>query len=310
MDANEMIDSLLKAPHAGFRSGMVAMVGCANAGKSSLMNRILEEKVSIVSPVPQTTRNQIRGIFTDGDRQLVFIDTPGLHTEYGNLGKMMNATAKKSIEGSDAILYVIDGSLKPQQKDEEWMERLSHERMPLVFAVNKKDLKGRRLLSYRALWEKKFEQKNKPEWIETSALTGEGLDTLVDFLGGKVPKGPLLFPEEMLTDFPRKLMISDMVREQYFQVLRDEVPYNIAVWIEDVKEDGDTWMCMGTIYVKTNSHKGIVIGKKGRLLKRVKENASRELEEIYEKKVKMDLHVKVEKDWQKNFWILRRLGYA
>ena len=176
--------------------------------------------------------------------------------------------------------------------------------------VGQEELKGHLLSSDRALWEKKFEQKNKPEWIETSALTGEGLDTLVDFLGGKVPKGPLLFPEEMLTDFPRKLMISDMVREQFFQVLRDEVPYNIAVWIEDVKEDGDTWMCMGTIYVKTNSHKGIVIGKKGRLLKQVKEKASRELEEIYEKKVKMDLHVKVEKDWQKNFWILRRLGYA
>ena len=218
--------------------------------------------------------------------------------------------ARKSIEGSDAILYVIDGSMKPQQKDEDWMERLANERMPLVFAVNKRDLKDFRILAYRNLWEKKFEKENKPIWIETSAVTGDGLPELMDFLGKQVPKGPLLFPEEMLTDFPKKLIISDMVREQFFQVLRDEIPYNIAVWIEDVKEDGDTWLCMGTIYVRTNSQKGIVIGNKGRLLKRVKDNASKELEEIYEKKFKMDLHVKVEKDWQKNFWILRRLGYA
>jgi GTP-binding protein Era len=273
------------------------------------MNYILEEKLSIVSPVAQTTRNQIRGIHTEDRGQIVFLDTPGLHTEFSKLGKIMNTAAKKSISGSDAVLYVMDGSVEPQQKDSDWMSRLAEFDMPLVFAVNKSDYQQFYYQEYEELWAT-FAKENKPHWVRTSAMLGTGVTDLVDQLFKHVPKGPLLFPKDMLTDFPRKLIISDIIREKFFNVLFDEVPHSIAVWVENIKENSTSWDIQVIVYVKSPSQKGIVIGRKGRLLRGVKEEASKDITDIYDKAANLDITVKVDKDWQKNFWILRNLGYA
>lgn len=305
----DIADPLLRPPHPDFKSGMVAIVGCANAGKSSLMNYILDEKLSIVSPVAQTTRNQIRGIFTEERGQIVFLDTPGLHTEFSKLGKLMNTAAKKSVSGTDAVLYVMDGSEPPQQKDRDWMERLAKFDQPLVFVVNKSDCNPFHYKEFEDLWAT-FETENQPAWVKTSAVVGTGMPKLLNALLELMPKGPLLFPEDMLTDFPRKLIISDIIREKFFHVLYDEVPHSIAVWVEDIQENETKWGIRVTVFVRTASQKGIVIGKKGRLLRRVKEESIDDIGQIYEKDVTLDVTVKVDKDWQKNFWILRKLGYA
>ena len=225
-DFSDISDPLLRPPHPDFKSGMVAIVGCANAGKSSLMNYVLDEKLSIVSPVAQTTRNQIRGIYTEDRGQIVFLDTPGLHTEFSKLGKIMNTSATKSISGCDAVIYVMDGSEAPQQKDSAWMGRLANFDLPMIFVVNKSDCQPFYQKEFEELWATfaKEEQVLKPVWTTTSAMIGTGVANLITELFKFMPLGPLLFPEDMLTDFPRMMIVADLIREKYFNHLFDELP--------------------------------------------------------------------------------------
>lgn len=310
---SDILDPALTPPHADFRSGIVAVVGRANVGKSSLVNHLLREKVSIVSPVAQTTRNVIRGILTEERGQVVFLDTPGVHKASRDLGRLMNKIARASIEGVDVVLLVLDGGEPPRMEDEGWMRRVARDPSSAVFVLNKEDLHGKRHDDYRALWRRVAEETGsgqQPHWVVTSAVTGQGTVGLLDVLVARLPLGPLLFPRDMLTDFPRKLIIADVVREKYLPRLTDELPHCLAVWIDEVDEEGDRWLAHGKIYVQRSSQKGIVIGKKGRLLKRVVQEATQELSEMYECEVRLDLVVTVEKKWDRNFWILRRLGYA
>jgi GTP-binding protein Era len=295
------------------KSGIIALVGRANVGKSSLLNRILDEKISIVSPVAQTTRNMIRGILTETRGQLVFLDTPGIHKANSPLGKTMNKMARKAADGVDLVAFVLDAGDKPKMEDEGWMRRLVHFDQPVIFVCNKQDSKRPFLNEFRELLVKLQEEEETSKeitWLDTSAESGFGVEPLIDHLFEQMLPGPLLFPEEMLTDFPRKLAFADFIREKYFLRLHDEVPQAIGVWVDDIIEDGDTLKVEGIVYVHRPSQKGIVIGKKGRMLKSVEYESAKELGEIFEKTVKLKLHVKVEKDWQKNFWILRKLGYA
>ncbi len=308
-----VLDPALAPPHADFRSGIVAVVGRANVGKSSLVNHLLREKVSIVSPVAQTTRNLVRGVLTEERGQVVFLDTPGVHKAVRDLGRLMNKVARASTEGVDVILLVMDGGEPPRMEDEGWMRRIARDPCATVFALNKDDLDAKRHDDYRALWQKvagETQSSQQPEWVVTSAATGKGGAELLDALMAGLPLGPLLFPRDVLTDFPRKLIIADVVREKYLTRLTDELPHCLAVWIDEVNEDDDAWLAHGKIYVQRPSQKGIVIGKKGRLLKRVLREATHELSEMYERDVRLDLVVTVEKNWDRNFWILKRLGYA
>lgn len=299
---------------AALRCGLVAVVGRANAGKSTLVNAILEEKVSIVSPVAQTTRSLVRGILTEPRGQLVFLDTPGVHKASYDLGRLMNRVARASIEGADVVLLVFDASAPPRPEDEGWVRRLLHEGTPCVAVLNKKDRPKGGGQAYRDLWTRIAAEKNvdrTPTWIALSARTGENVAALVDLLFETVPPGPLLFPEDVLTDYPRKLAIADIVREKYFLVLREELPHALAVGIDTLDEnETGAWTAKGSVYVHKNSQKGIVIGHKGRLLRQVRQAAEKELAEIYGRPVALELHVKVEKNWSRNFWILKRLGYA
>ena len=299
-------------PSVPMRVGIGAVVGRTNVGKSTLMNHILGEKVSIVSPIVQTTRNQVRGILTEERGQLVLIDTPGVHRAESHLGKLMNRMARSAASGCDLTILVMDGSVSPKIEDDGWLRRVVHSEMPVVCVLNKRDREEWHGDKYRDLLAKIAAEKEveaKPVWFETSAETGDGVDALVDYLFSILMVGEMLFPAEMLTDYPRKLSMADTIRERLVVKLKDELPHAIAVWVDDIEEKPAQWTVFATIYVERPSQKGIVIGKKGRLLKSAEYEAGAAMSEIYETRVKVKLWVKVEKKWQENFWILRRLGY-
>jgi GTP-binding protein Era len=295
------------------RAGIVAIVGRTNVGKSTLVNHLLGEKVSIVSDTVQTTRNVIRAILTESRGQLVFLDTPGVHKAQGDLGKNLNKAARSAVQGVDAILLVIDGSSKPELEDDGWFRRIAREEVPCIIALNKCDRRFDNAEAYKALWEEikaEKESSQQPLWISVSALHGDGMGDLLNTLFETVPEGPPLFPDDILTDYPRKLNMADVIREKLFHRLHDELPHAVAVWVEEITEEEKKWTVEASIYVERHSQKGIVIGEKGRLLKWVREQAEKELYEMYGVRFKLKLWVKVEKNWRKNFWILKKLGYA
>jgi GTP-binding protein Era len=295
------------------RSGIVAIVGRTNVGKSTLVNHLLGEKVSIVSDTVQTTRNVIRAILSEERGQLVFLDTPGVHKAQGELGKNLNKAARSAVQGVDAILLVLDGSSKPELEDDGWFRRMTREEVPCIIAINKCDRKPDRSAAYTELWEEIRVEKTSgktPVWTTVSALNGEGMAGLLNLLFEHVPAGPPLFPEDILTDYPRKLNIADVVREKFFHRLHDELPHAVAVWVEEINEQEKRWDVDVSVMVERHSQKGIVIGEKGRLIKWVREQAEKELYEMYGVRFKLKLWVKVEKNWRKNFWILKKLGYA
>jgi GTP-binding protein Era len=294
-------------------AGMVALVGRANVGKSSLTNVMLGEKLSIVSPVAQTTRSIIRGIITEPRGQLVLVDTPGLHKAPGELGKVMNRMARSSVEGVDAVLLVVEVSRAPQEEDEGWMRRLVREEVPVIIALNKVDLGKTHEHAYRDLWAKVAAEAGSnatPRWHEVSAETGIGIPELLGDLFSRLPEGPLLYPEDLLSDYPRKLNMADVIREKLFRELRQELPHAIAVWVENLDDTKPEWTARVIIYVNKYSQKGIVIGEKGRVLRRVRRSSEAELASIYEHPIALDLWVKVEKDWSRNFWLLKKFGYV
>jgi GTP-binding protein Era len=301
-------------PRSDLKSGIVALVGCANVGKSSLLNCILQEKVSIVSNVAQTTRNMVRGIHSEARGQLVFLDTPGVHKASYDLGRIMNRTARASISGSDVAMLVMDPSTGVWDEDEGWMRKLLRaEENQIVFVLNKQDLACPFEQAYRDCWKRICEAEGaaKPVmWLPVSAQTGEGIEDLLSILFDAVPCGPALFPEDMLTDFPRKIAIADAVREKYFKVLRDEIPHDLAVRVDEIEEEDGGWTVYADILINRPSQKGIIIGQKGRLLRKVTREAELELSAMYDVPVKLKLWAKVEKNWTKNHWILKQLGYV
>jgi len=295
------------------RSGIVAMVGRANVGKSTLMNRLLQEKVSIVSDVMQTTRNLVRGILTEDRGQLVFLDTPGVHKAQHDLGRLMNRIARASAQGADVALLLLDASSRPREEDTGWMRKLIKTGAHCVVACNKSDCGTRYEKDYRDAWMAMVDSgKNDamPLWMNISALTGQGVDALLDALFEMTPLGPPLFPEDVLTDFPRNWAIADIVREKLFALLRQELPHAIAVRIDEVEERKGDWNVRADILVDKPSQKAIVIGNKGRVLRTVRRQAEQELSEMYERKVRLNLWVKVQKHWARNHWILKQLGYV
>ena len=295
-----------------YRSGIVSIVGKTNVGKSTFLNTILEEKVSIVSDRVQTTRNIIRAIFTSEKGQLVFMDTPGIHKANGDLGKNMNKMARSSIEGVDIILLVLDASEPPEQIDEGWFRRLSKSNIPCFFVLNKIDKKINYEINYKKLWDEINCEKSgilKPYWINISALRNIRIKQIIEKLISDVPIGPKLFPDDVLTDYPRKLNIADVLREKLFNRLHQELPHAIAVWIENIQDFDEKCLVNAIIYVERHSQKGIVIGEKGQVIKPSKKEAENELYEMYGILYSLKITIKVEKNWRKNFWMLKKLGY-
>ena len=300
---------------------IVGVVGRTNAGKSTLVNRLVGEKVSIVSPVEQTTRNTIRGIVEDPRGQLVLLDTPGLHKAVGHLGKLLNGMARASSAGVDILLVLFDAAHEPQLEDDGWMRRVAKEApAKCVFALNKCDRSPFYETMFRDLWREVLADRAaahedappppEPVWVKACGIRPNGCDALMDALFGLAETGPALFPEDIVTDYPRKLAIADVIREKLLQRLHDEVPHEIGVVVTDVDERRRTaWDVAATIYVNRPSQKAIVIGPGGSLVKAVRMSAEPELSDIFGVRVRLELWVKVVPNWMKNNRILAEMGY-
>ena len=297
------------------KSAMVGVVGRTNAGKSTVVNQMVGDKVSIVSPVEQTTRNTIRGIVEDPRGQLVLLDTPGLHKAVGPLGKLLNGMARATSAGVDILLVVFDAAHEPQLEDEGWMRRIVKEHPEkVVFALNKCDRSPFYETMFRDLWKEVASEpqttNHEPHWVTCCGIRKGGCDALLDALFDLSTPGPALFPEDVVTDYPRKLAIADVVREKLIQRLRDEVPHEVGVAVKDLHEDRKRgWDVAVTIYVNRPSQKGIVIGPRGSLLKAVRLSAEPELSDMFGVRVRLELWVKVEPNWMKNNRLLAEMGY-
>jgi GTP-binding protein Era len=300
------------------KSALVAIVGRANAGKSSLLNAFLGETVSVVSPVSQTTRRAIHGVLTEDGVQVVFTDTPGIRAATHALGSLLNRTARGLVTGSDLALLVIDGSRPPRDEDSGWMTRLARDEVPILCVLNKCDL-GCEEAAYRAAWDGALAALRKRDpgltpppvrWCKASAKTGEGVKALLEaaFASAKECEKPL-YGSEVLTDDPRPLFIADVIREKINARLADELPHACAVETTNVEEDEGEVRVSATIYVEKHSQRPILVGHKARMIRAIRRAAEEELEAIYEKPHRLDLWVKVEENWTRNYWLLRRLGY-
>jgi len=297
-----------------YRCGMVSIIGRPNVGKSTLLNNIVGEKVAIVSRVPQTTRNRIRGLYNDDRGQIIFIDTPGLHLGKDQLDKCMNKSSYGTMKDVDCLIYLVDTTRVVGKEEENIVSKLKSIKVPIILALNKVDSKKGNVQPYISLWE---EAKNKPitqiqnfTLIALSGKTGINIDKLIDILFGYLPEGPALYPTDIVCDVPQKMVISDIIREKLFRSMRDEIPHSTGVVIEEVKKvRGKTLNIKACVFVERNAHKQIVIGKNGSNLKKIGSSARIELEELLETKVFLDIYVKAQKGWRENLSLLQEMGY-
>jgi GTP-binding protein Era len=291
------------------RSGFVTIVGRPNVGKSTLLNRLLGQKVAIVSPKPQTTRNRITGIRTRPDAQVVYVDTPGLHAPRGKLGEFMAATIAQALEEVDGVVFVAEASESPGALNEPALAALGAVTAPVLLALNKIDLVAdkRRLLPLIAAYTARVPFR---EVIPISAARGEGVDRLEAAILGLLPPGPAFYPPEQLTDQPETFYVAETVREKIFLLTRQEVPYATAVRVEELAErEGGRLYIRAVIFVEQPSQKAIVIGEGGAMLKRIGQAARRELEAFFGVPVYLHLWVQVRRHWRRDAAALRELGY-
>ncbi len=296
--------------------GTVAIVGRPNVGKSTLLNAIIGEKVSIVSPVPQTTRQQVRGIYTDERGQIIFIDTPGLHLGSDRLDKFMNRSSLGALDGVDVIVHLVDASENTGEEEQYVVNQLKKLKTTTIVGLNKIDVtKGKYVPQYIKLWEdttgKSVQELGNFVLLPLSALKGTNVDKLLDLIFEHLPAGPLLYPEDVITDVPQRMAMADLIREKLFQAMREEVPHSIAVKIESVQpRKGKTLFIRALITVERDSQKEIVIGKKGAVLKEVGTQARKDLEELLEQKVFLELYVKASSNWRDDPVQLEEMGYT
>lgn len=284
-------------------------------GKSTLLNYLVGEKVAIVSPVPQTTRNQIRAILNEPRGQIVFLDTPGFHVSRHALDRSMIAAINESLSGVDVVLHLVDATEHVGEEEGMVMDRLGSLKNPVILGLNKIDRESRCIEEYLAAWEKKLgkplsECTDRLMPIPFSALTGTNVNRLLDEIFARLPEGEPLYPEDILTDFPRQLMVQDVVREKLLGYLKEELPFSVAVYAEEIADRSAALTYVkALILVERESQRSIVIGKKGEALKQAGEAARRELQEIYGKKFYLDLWVKVRENWKQDTELLKVMGY-
>ncbi|HEX6285883.1 MAG TPA: GTPase Era [Acidimicrobiia bacterium] len=289
------------------KSGFVAVVGRPNVGKSTLVNHMVGSKVTITSSRPQTTRNAIRGVVNGDGYQIVLVDTPGLHKPKTELGNRLNSLVYGTLAEADSVIFVVDATMPVGPGDRLIAERLIESGADVVVAVNKVDAASREQtvgqLLEAAEWP--FEH-----YFPLSARTGEGVAEMVSELVGRLPEGPQYYPDDMLTDQPESMVIAEIIREKFLDRLRDELPHALAVRVEDIEQREDGLIDISAdLIVERNSQKGIVIGKGGSLLKTAGTEARVELEALLGDRVNLNLHVSVEKDWQRTPQLLDRLGF-
>nr|WP_321255058.1 GTPase Era [uncultured Pseudodesulfovibrio sp.] len=295
--------------------GMVALIGPPNAGKSTLMNTYLGQKVAIVSPKPQTTRNRISGILTEEDAQIVFLDTPGIHQLRGKMNRFLLESAWNALSSSDAVVVLIDAALycaKPHLLEKEivpLVKPISESGRPVLVAVNKID-RVKEKDKLLPLMARVAEMWPEAEYIPVSALRGKGTDQLMDRILSLLPEGPPMFPEDQISTAPMRFMASEIIREKLFYSLRQELPYSTAVEIEQWDEESrdDMIIVNAVIYTSRKSHKGMIIGKQGSNLKRIGTDARKDISELTGSKVHLELWVKVREGWTEDPGFLRAMG--
>lgn len=311
---------------------VVGVVGRTNAGKSTLVNRLVGEKVSIVSPVEQTTRNTVRGIVADPRGQLVLLDTPGLHKAVGTLGRLLNRMARRSAAGTDITCVVFDAAQEPQLEDIGWMQRIAREKPEkLVFVLNKADRAPFFETMYRDAWEDARREtvdvessvsslkSVTPVWVKAIATTEGGAKAVMDALFDFAEEGEPLFDDDIVTDYPRKLAIADSIREKYLAKMHQEVPHEMGILVKRITESqakvkGEhstcpVWEVDVEVLVNRASQKPIVIGKGAETVKYVRKCSERELSDIFGVKVALEIWVRVEPNWMKNERLLSEMGY-
>lgn len=289
------------------KSGFVALIGRPNAGKSTLLNALVQQKVAIISPKPQTTRNSIRAIRTDDDSQIIFVDTPGIHKPKHELGTQMNKEAYSAAAGVDLIYYLVDGSVPFGSGDEFVLNTLRQMHLPVYLILNKIDLlEKEQLIELLLQWQKRMDFK---EIIPISAKTQNNLDQLIEVTKNDLTDGVQYYPADQVCDYPEQFIMAEIIREKVLLLTEEEVPHSVAVVIERIRKNREHLIINAMILVERDSQKGIIIGKQGRMIKQIGTLAREELQGLLGEPIFLELFVRVEKDWRNKKAKLQQLGY-
>ena len=292
-----------------FKSGFVTLIGRPNVGKSTLMNQIIGQKIAITSNKPQTTRNRIQTVYTNEEGQIIFLDTPGIHKAKNKLGEYMVNVAERTLKEVDVVLWLVEPTTFIGAGERHIAEQLEKVSTPVILAINKIDtVKKEELLSVIAAYNSLY---NFAEIVPVSALNGENADHLVETIFSYLQEGPQFYDEDTITDQPERQIVAELIREKALRLLSDEIPHGIAVSIEKMKErkKGNILDIEATIVCERDSHKGIIIGKQGTMLKKIGTQARREMENLLDIKVNLQIWVKVKKDWRDSDFLLKNYGY-
>ncbi|ALQ69872.1 GTPase Era [Bacillus sp. GX] len=292
----------------GYKSGFVSIIGRPNVGKSTFLNRIIGQKIAIMSDKPQTTRNKIQGVYTENDSQVIFIDTPGIHKPKHKLGDFMVKMAQTTLKEVDIVLFMVNAVEGFGRGEEFIIEKLKETKQPVFLVINKIDqLHPEQLLELIDQYRKLHEF---AEIVPISALDGNNVDALIGTIKKYLPEGPQYYPDNQVTDHPERFIIAELIREKVLHLTREEVPHSVAVVIDAIqKREGGAVYINATIVVERPSQKGIIIGKQGKMLKEVGKRARFDIEALLGSKVFLEVWVKVQKDWRNKMSQLRDLGF-
>lgn len=289
------------------KAGFATLIGRPNVGKSTLMNRLIGQKIAITSDKPQTTRNRIQTVLTRPEGQIVFLDTPGIHKAKNKLGDYMVHLAEHTIEEVDVILWLVEPTSFIGAGERHIIERLKKTKTPVILVVNKTDtVKREDIFTFIEAYRKELDFQ---EAVPVSALRGNNVEELVNCIFKYLPYGPAYYDEDTVTDQPMRQIVAELVREKALRLLRDEIPHGVAVTVESMKEKGKICHIDATIVCERESHKGIIIGKGGSMLKKIGSAARPEIEELLEMQANLQLWVKVKKDWRDSDYLLKNFGY-
>lgn len=290
-----------------FKSGFVTLIGRPNVGKSTLMNCIIGQKIAITSNKPQTTRNRIQTVYTSEEGQIVFLDTPGIHKAKNKLGDYMVTVAEKTLSEVDVILWLVEPSNFIGAGERHIIEQLKKGKTPVILVINKIDtVKKEQLLEYIDTYRKEYDF---AEIVPVSALKAENIKELLKCIMKYLPYGPAFYDEDAVTDQPVRQIVAELIREKTLRLLSDEIPHGVAVSIESMKYKKNIVDIEATIFCERDSHKGIIIGKNGAMLKKIGSMARRDIEDLLEKQANLQLWVKVKKDWRDSDFLLKNFGY-
>ena len=293
-----------------FKSGFVTLIGRPNVGKSTLMNHLIGQKIAITSKKPQTTRNRIQTVYTDMERgQIVFLDTPGIHQAENKLGEYMVNVAERTLSEVDVILWLVEPSNFIGAGEQHIIEQLKKVDTPVILIINKVDTVDKeKVLEYIDTYRKVYDF---AEIIPVSALRAQNLPAVIDMIFKYLPYGPQFYDEDTITDQPERAIVAEIIREKALHALDDEIPHGIAVYIDQMKQrKGQNFFDIdATIVCERDSHKGIIIGKGGAMLKKIGSNARYEIERMLDAKVNLKLWVKVKKDWRDSDYLMKNFGY-